>query len=232
MVLMTGGEKAVKPIQANERFTLSKIISEELRDYIINNKLTTGDRLPSERELAAQMEVSRVIIREALRTLEATGLITIRQGEGAFVNSDNPQLLFQHLFYFWKINGKKANELLELRMLLEKAAIEQLCQHPFPEKWMELESSISKMKEANDPEIIKQLDASFHTGLMEATQNSLFIQLADTIVQYFSELPAVSFTEEEKHITIQEHSLILQALKECKTSEAIKILETHLHRPK
>ncbi|KRG14020.1 hypothetical protein ACA29_06530 [Lederbergia galactosidilytica] len=77
----------MKPIQENERFTLSKIISDDLKEYILKNKLTTGDRLPSERELSTKMEVSRVIIREALRSLEATGIITIRQGEGAFVNT-------------------------------------------------------------------------------------------------------------------------------------------------
>lgn len=222
----------MKPIQDTERFTLSKIISDDLKEYIIQNKLTTGDRLPSERELAANMDVSRVIIREALRSLEATGLVTIKQGEGAFVNTDDPQVIFQHLFHFWKMNSEKTEELLELRFLLEKAAIEQICQHPDAEQFEQLETLIQKMEQTDDPDDFQQYDAAFHTGLIEATQNSLFIQLADTIVQYFAEAPAIPFTQEEKHVTVKEHAVILQALKTGKLNQALTTLEEHLQRPR
>lgn len=222
----------MKPIQENERFTLSKIISDDLKEYILKNKLTTGDRLPSERELSTKMEVSRVIIREALRSLEATGIITIRQGEGAFVNTDDPQLIFQHLFHFWKINNDKTGELLELRLLLEKAAIEQISQQPNPEQIEQLEKLVRKMKLTDDPVEFQQYDAAFHTGLMEATQNSLFIQLADTILHYFAELPAIHFTQEEKSVTVNEHNMILQAIKKGHSDQAIAVLEAHLQRPK
>ncbi|WP_415783386.1 FadR/GntR family transcriptional regulator, partial [Lederbergia lenta] len=56
-------------------------MSDNLRQYIVENKMTTGDKLPSERDLAEMLAVSRVIIREALRTLESTGIIIIKHGE-------------------------------------------------------------------------------------------------------------------------------------------------------
>ncbi|WP_230200216.1 FadR/GntR family transcriptional regulator [Bacillus niameyensis] len=223
---------ALKPIQDNERFTLSKIVSDDLREYIVQNNLTTGDRLPSERDLSAQLNVSRVVVREALRSLEATGMITIRHGEGAFVNTDDPSIIFNHLLYFWKINNQNVKELLDLRILLEKSAIEQIIHHTDTSYLEALEKVIQKMELTNDPEAFKRYDAEFHMGLIQATRNGLFNQLADIILQYFNDMPSLSLTDIEKETTLHEHRSIINALKESNKEKALELLKLHLQHSK
>ncbi len=218
----------MKPIQDKERYTLSKIVSDNLRQYIVENKMTTGDKLPSERDLAEMLAVSRVIIREALRTLESTGIIIIKHGEGAFVNTDDPTVIFNHLLLFWEMNNEKTDELFELRHLLEKTAIEHIIANTEAEHLEELHNIMERMDKTTDPLSFKQLDIEFHRGLIQATKNQLFTQLTDIIVKYFSNAPHSQMDEADRMKTIQEHKLILEALKAKDKELAIQLLSEHL----
>lgn len=223
---------SVKPIQESERLTLSKIISDEIKEYIVTNDLKTGDRLPSERDLAATLNVSRVIVREALRRLEAIGIVQIRHGEGAFVNTEDPSTIFHHLLDFWKINQPRLDELLDLRFTLEKAAIEQVHTQGKNLNFLALEEIIQKMKETDNPKLFRKYDSDFHITIVQATNNALFLQLTDIIVQYFHDLPSLPYTEELKNTTVEEHIAIVEALKKGEQELAISILAKHLLRNK
>lgn len=217
----------LKRIEDKERFTLSKIVSENLRQYIIDHQLKTGDKLPSERDLAVMLNVSRVIVREALRALESTGIIVIRHGEGAFVNTDDTSVIFNHLLFFWKMNNERIEELYELRKLLEKTAIEQIITNSDTKHLVGLETIIFEMTRTTDSETFKELDIEFHKELIKATNNELFTQLTDVIVQYFSGVSRV-MDEENRNKTITEHKLILDAIKEKNKNLAVQLLNDHL----
>ncbi|MBO1004825.1 FadR/GntR family transcriptional regulator [Pseudogracilibacillus auburnensis] len=220
----------MKPIQENERYTLSRIVTDNLRNYIVENKLTTGDKLPSERDLASDMAVSRVIIREALRALESTGIIEIRHGEGAFVNTDDPSAIFKSLLFFWQINNAKVEELFELRHILEKTAIEQMIENSNEGHLLSLEQNIKNMSTTNDPDKFKEYDIQFHMGIINATKNELFSQLIDVIGQYFANVSPLQLTDFEKELTIREHKLIVEAMKNKDKKLALQLLDTHLQR--
>ncbi|MEK3888609.1 FadR/GntR family transcriptional regulator [Bacillus sp. FSL K6-3431] len=222
----------MKPIEDKERYTLSKIVSDNLRKYIMENKMTTGDKLPSERDLASMLEVSRVIIREALRSLESTGIIVIRHGEGAFVNTDDSSIIFNHLLFFWQMNNEKIEELFELRHLLEKTAIEQLIANTEAEHLEKLNNIIDRMSHTTDPKLFKQLDIEFHRGLIQATNNELFSQLTDIIVQYFSSVPHSQMDQDNRNKTVYEHKMILEALKNKNKELALQLLSEHLQYSK
>ncbi|MFD4930354.1 FadR/GntR family transcriptional regulator [Peribacillus butanolivorans] len=222
----------MKPIEDKERYTLSKIVRDNLREYIMSNNLSTGDKLPSERDLASMLDVSRVIIREALHSLEASGILTIKHGEGAFVNADDSSTIFNNLLFFWQMKDKKIEELFELRLLLEKTAIEHLIAKTNSDHLVELENNIKLMSETEDLEKFKEYDIEFHRGLISATKNELFSQLVDIIVQYFSNVSPSNLTQHDKDQTIQEHTLIIEALKDKDEQLALKLLDVHLQRSK
>nr|WP_249308693.1 FadR/GntR family transcriptional regulator [Lederbergia citrea] len=222
----------MKPIEEKERFTLSKIVSDSLRQYIVDNKLTTGHKLPSERDLASMLDVSRVVVREALRTLESTGIIIIRHGEGAFVNTDDSSVILNHLLFFWQMNNEKIEELFELRQLLEKAAIEQIIEKTDIGHLQELDHIISEMSETIDPIKFKELDIDFHRGLIKATKNELFLQLTDIIVQYFANVSHSHMDDVQRNKAIKEHRLILEALKDNDKDLALHLLSEHLQYSK
>jgi DNA-binding FadR family transcriptional regulator len=107
----------------------SKVYIEILNDiqkYISENGLQPGDKLPSERVLSDQLNVGRSSVREAFRSLEVLGLIETRRGEGTFLSDVSEHQLVELLSSFI-LNGTRAkNDIIELKCLLEKCALQLL----------------------------------------------------------------------------------------------------------
>lgn len=109
----------VKPIQHDLLYTK---IADAIMEYIKENDLKTGDRIPSERELAQEFNTSRNSVREALRVLENDGIIEVKMGKGAYITEKKAE----NSFYLkvWKVNYI---ELLEMKSVLEMHIIRELC---------------------------------------------------------------------------------------------------------
>ncbi|MBD2866082.1 FadR/GntR family transcriptional regulator [Paenibacillus oceani] len=219
----------MKPIQKDERFTLSQIISEKLKQYIIEQQLTPGQKLPSERELVKTLEVSRSVLREALRALENSGILSIRHGEGAFIQRHNIAPVFNQLMFLWKLDHKKVCELFELRQVFELSAIEQAVDNATESDFDRLETLALRMKQvAGDTRRIQETDIAFHQTLISATHNELFTQLTELIVQYFASIPHHHMGEKELGKSVEEHLQIVDALRSRNPIEAKRILRSHL----
>ncbi|MGH3664480.1 MAG: FadR/GntR family transcriptional regulator [Egibacteraceae bacterium] len=95
-------------------------IAEELRRYIVENELTQGARLPSERALAEVLGASRATVSQALRQLALLGLLEIRQGSGAYVRNDPGALFGSSLDLILQLEPASVTELAELRYWLEQ----------------------------------------------------------------------------------------------------------------
>jgi GntR family transcriptional repressor for pyruvate dehydrogenase complex len=98
---------------------VSDIVAESLEQMILDNTYRSGEKLPSERELAKQFEVSRPSVREAIQLLEAKGLISRRQGGGNFVNADLQQGFADPLFQLLSSQPESQYDLLEFRHAIE-----------------------------------------------------------------------------------------------------------------
>src|SRR5882757_710126 len=105
-------------------------ICQEVRDLLAAGTLKPGDKLPAERQLAEQFGVGRSALREALRTLEASGVLTLKKGAygGAFVREGDPSrvvLVIQDLLYLGSIT---VDNLTEARVLLQDVIVRLACQ--------------------------------------------------------------------------------------------------------
>ena len=219
----------MKPVQKEERYTLSHLVSEKLKQYIIENQIQPGQRLPAERELVKTLQVSRSVLREALRGLENIGILSIRHGEGAFVKTHYMTPLINQLMFHWKLDQKKVSDLFELRKIFELAAIEQIIQHAGEADFDQLGELSSHMKKAaGDTLLVQQADVEFHLCLIQATHNELFIQMTELLVQYFSQTPHYHMTAQEIEKAIIEHAEIVSALRKRDAQEAKRILQNHL----
>ncbi|WP_017186298.1 FadR/GntR family transcriptional regulator [Alkalibacillus haloalkaliphilus] len=98
----------------------------QIRQFIEEQELKDGDRLPSERELSEQLNASRASIREALRAVELLGLIETRHGEGTFLRTYKPYHSVELLSTFVLREVKTKDELLEVKFLLEQVCLNQL----------------------------------------------------------------------------------------------------------
>src|SRR5260370_39968207 len=107
----------------------SSSISDQIRQAIVTGKLTEGERLPPERTLAEQFGVSRVTVRDALRGLEAMGLVEVRVGArgGAFVTVPSGTLVGQTMSDMMLMSALTPEDIVEARLIVELGTISLAC---------------------------------------------------------------------------------------------------------
>jgi len=98
---------------------LQQLIQEQLKLYIVKNDMRSGDLFPTEYELTKELGISRTAVREALKRLEALGIIEVRPGVGRFVREFNFEVILDGLPYNLEMDIKNFGEVLEVRFCLE-----------------------------------------------------------------------------------------------------------------
>lgn len=144
----------------SERASLSRVVSEQIRARILDGSLKPGDRLVEDR-LSAELGVSRVPVREALRGLSAEGLVTLLPRRGATVVEVTPE---------------DVAELVEVRALLEGLNARLAAQRHAPEIVAQLEDTLERGNQAardGTAEELARLNAEFHERLAEASRNTV-----------------------------------------------------------
>ena len=104
-------------------------IVRKLQKMIEEDHLVSGDKIPSERELSDRLNVGRSSVREALRALELLGLIETRRGEGTFIHDFQEHKLVELLGSFFVLEGKTKEDLIEVKILLEKDCIRMMADY-------------------------------------------------------------------------------------------------------
>lgn len=174
----------LKPIK---RKRLSESAIDEIKDFIMSNKLKEGEQLPSERVLVQKLEISRSSIREALRMLEITGLVEVKPGRGIFVR-DLTGDIFTPLSS-WVSNNKDAiYKHFEARLILEPE-IAALAARRISEKDIRrIEENIKLQKGYAENEVVSiiRADIEFHRLVAESAKN-------ETITMLMHSLAKISF---------------------------------------
>ncbi|GGD56383.1 FadR/GntR family transcriptional regulator [Paenibacillus nasutitermitis] len=219
-------------ILEDEYRMLSRLACDKIRGYVSDNRLKAGDRLPTERALAEQLEVSRPVIREALGTLEALGLIVKRQGKGIFLKEPNFTVLFHEMMGVWQQDEKNAGQVLQFRVLLEQAAVTPIIEHADDADYERLHALIdeSEREGLSHSDFIK-LDYRFHSELLGLTRNVLFIQLTDVVNKYFHWAETSNRTDRSIdgiQRTVRQHREIVRSLQAKDKEGAERLLKAHL----
>ncbi|MFC5702757.1 FadR/GntR family transcriptional regulator [Cohnella faecalis] len=216
-------------VKKQERSTLANDVSKYLKQYIIDNNIGPGQKLPSERELSNTLQVSRQILREGLRSLESTGIISIRHGDGAIVQSHNLTPLLEQLMFLWKMDNKKISQLLDLRQIFELAAVDKIIANATEADFQMLRDLTLQMAQpAADTKAIQEADIEFHRALITATHNEMFMQLTDLIIEYFSKVSHYDMGPFSVEQWVQNHLSIVDALEKKDEILAKQVLRDHL----
>lgn len=155
-----------------------------VRDLIERGELLPGDRLPSERELALQLGVSRPVLREALHTLSALGLVEMRHGRGVFVTAGSMHATAQRLSS--ALAGEQDNahvhELFEIRRVLEGAAAEWAAERASTEQLAELQEVLAQERQARTAEpldvaLVNELDGRLHAIIAASAANRMLMHV-------------------------------------------------------
>jgi len=149
----------------------------------ILKKLKPGDKLPSERELAEMLQVSRSSIRDAIRGLELMGLVEPRQGAGTIVRGLSAESLLNPFANALKHRQELVGELLDFRKMLEPPLAARAATHASPDEISEMEEILRRQEEKlSDGEAAIAEDAEFHYSVALASGNSVVLKLLDVVM--------------------------------------------------
>jgi GntR family hexuronate regulon transcriptional repressor len=188
-----------------------------------------GERLPSERELAEHFSVSRPTIREAMIALEIRGVVEPRHGSGIYVTEALPTAPEVEL-------NVGAFELTEARRLMEGEAAAVAADSITDEEIAEIETILAEMVDENEQNIQGELaDHRFHTAIAKATKNVAIVMVVDMLWDLRQKSPlCANMLDRARRVGVQpqidEHRLILDALKKRDPQAARKAMRQHLSR--
>jgi DNA-binding FadR family transcriptional regulator len=150
----------------------------KIRERIVSGSWGPGARLPKESELAAELGLSRNSLREAVRALSQLRVLEVRQGDGTYVSSLEPDLLLESTgFVTHLLLGDTELELFEVRRLLEGAAAALATARITDDGRHELRAMLDRMAEAESVEDLVEADVGFHAVIARATGNAVLTSL-------------------------------------------------------
>ena len=190
--------------------SLSSQIVADIRDALFAKKFEPGDFLGTENDLAACYGVSRIVARDALRTLEALGIVEIKMGKGggARVARDNPRLFAEALAVQLDLTGVSAAEILDAQRAIECLAAELAAENATDEDIARLRQLVAEAEEnIGDATHYTRLSHDFHMAVAEASHNRVLV------VQLIS-LDHVSWPARNTTLTPQVSRRILDVHKE------------------
>jgi GntR family transcriptional regulator, transcriptional repressor for pyruvate dehydrogenase complex len=158
--------------------SLSSQIVSDVRDALFARKLKPGDFLGTENEFADKYGVSRVVARDAMRTLEALGIVEIRMGKGggARIARGNARLFAEALAVQLDLAGVGAAEIMDAQRAIECLAAELAAEHATDADIEKLRALIAEADEAvNDAARFTELGAAFHLAVAEASHNRVLV---------------------------------------------------------
>ncbi len=160
----------------------NKIIA-NIRTMMQNGKLKAGEKIPTERELANMFQVSRVPVREALKTLEFIGVLQNVRGEGMYVRNVSAEDLLDKMDFVTDTSSDTITELFEVRETLEVKAVKLAAQRRTEKDIQKLRASIDRMARAvEEGKDVYLLAGSFHKCIFEAAKNKVLLGVNEYLV--------------------------------------------------
>ncbi len=176
------------PVQSAKVF---ERVAEQIEKRILEGELRKGDRLPTERELAEQFQVSRTAVREAMKSLAQKGLIDMRPGRGTIVIDGAREAMQNSISLMMKLKLGEvggSDNLVEFRVILETEIAALAAARATEKEILAMREAIRVMDEnLNDADAFINADNAFHEALAQATQNALILILINSIVHLLSE---------------------------------------------
>lgn len=216
-------------VEAIERSKLRDVVADRLKNFILDENLSSGDRLPTETELAAKFGVSRLSLREATKSLEFLGIVEAKPGRGLTVGSVNMERVTEYLGFHPALHDVCPHELIDTRVLIEAGVI------PHVARRMKQDSSIYDRLNAINAEFNQarsltrwvELDIAFHRELVCASGLSPLMAFSDLLAVFFRRFRE-SLKKAEWSDGINGHQEIIDALQAGRIPEAEQAVRTHI----
>jgi GntR family transcriptional repressor for pyruvate dehydrogenase complex len=212
------------------RSTLPEEVANRLLMLIKEQELRPGDKLPAERNLARMMDVSRPVVREALRALALMRVVDIRRGDGTYITSLEPKQLISHLDFMFSKDSVALVELLEARRVVEAGNVRLAALRVTESEVGELQDLVLSLADSiDDPDRFSELDIALHNAVCAAANNFLLLQFMNIV----STLGRVSRERTGglravREAALRDHRRLLEALRAHDPDAAERAMLSHL----
>lgn len=220
-----------KPIKNSKVY---EQVIDQIKQLIYEGKIKRGDRLPSERKLKEQLNVSRASIREAFSALEMIGLIESRHGEGTFIKTSPDKNILEPLSIILMLEESSVEDLIELRRVLEVDSVRLAAERRTEKELREIEGYIEKLANSSGfEEKSVEADEKFHYTIARSSKNKALyytmISISELIdYQIYNIRTKLVSQEKPMQIFLAQHKLIYEAIKSKDSKQAIKAMKDHL----
>jgi len=226
-------QELLKPIKSE---SLKEIFISRFENLILSGKLSIGQRLPSERELALQLGVSRPVVHEGLVDLASKGLITLTPRIGTVVNdyrTEGSLTMLTSLFNYHdgQLQPSILESVLDMRMLFERETAKLAAVHRTEEHLIRFEDILKTEEELNihDTTSITETDFTFHHLIAMASSNMIYPLLLNSFKQFYLNLAGQFFSDASLISTVFEfHRKLVLAIKDKNKDQAANIMEQTL----
>ncbi len=223
-------------INEDKNTRLYEIIVQRVKEKISRGELKPGDKLPSERALTQEFNVSRATVREAMKTLNVLGLVSIKHGQGVYISQDIQQNLIEHLTPFFFSKSDSIKNLFEIRKTLESQAASWAARRSREREIKKMTEELERFKillKENKREIkeedIREHNNKFHLLIFSMSQNPVLIRIMNNLNELINNIYGHTVEIPDRmERSLEEHQSIFLALKKGEAEEAKNKMLNHL----
>jgi GntR family transcriptional repressor for pyruvate dehydrogenase complex len=222
-------EQAANGATPHSQLTMQVV--EHVRALIASGEVKPGDRLPPERELARELQISRSSLRAGIGFLSAMGVLKSRHGAGTFVSSGPPALDSNSLSVLGVLHGFLPWQMFEARLVLESSVAALAAERATDEHIAELAEEVAEMYASlDDPKEYLIHDVRFHRTIARASGNPILGALMETITAnlYENRIKTVVKSVDLKE-SAELHREIYRAIRSHNPTQARSTMERHLN---
>jgi len=215
-----------------------EVVLRHIERQILAGELTVGSSLPPERELAAQLGVSRTAVREAIRTLAAQGLVTSRvgagPGSGNRITGQHERALRKLLRMHVALSEFPVDEVVEARVMLERFNVQLAARHADAESLARLGDMLARM-EAPHMELdeFNGLDTAYHITIAEIADNEMVTVLTSAVRESLARPIHIASEHMDdwqafRRDLIRQHRRVFEAIAQGDEARAADLIEEHI----
>lgn len=204
------------PLLAAPPSKLSSYLTKQIIELIRDRNLRAGDRLPTAKVLAEQFTVAIPTLREALRPLQATGVIDIRHGSGIYVGRGQERLMLANPHH-GALERRTIPQLLDARLLIEPHLAELTARRATDAEIADLERVLDDAERClvDQDELLHRTNMAFHATIARASGNLVLAQIMDSLIEiYSSEQMATLALYNSRSRDHAQHGVILAAIRD------------------
>lgn len=214
-----------------ERGVNTGALVKRIIELVQSGQLPLGSRLPAERRLAEMLQVSRPSVRQAIKALEAMGIVVCRVGDGNFITArpSAANLLTEPIQFAVRANKISRQQLLEIREVIEVQIVGLTAARATDEGLASIRREFQEMERLRtNPRLLAEKDYSFHLAIVRACGNPIFELLFEPLSALIWEDLADRMHLFDPEFTVDLHRKILNAIESRDAARAMALMRKHL----